>query len=286
MALFVPAAAVRGSVVLSPGRTEFIEKYFEVIAELQARGFVVLVHDWRGQGLSDRLHPDRLRGHAVDVGGFLADFQAVLDALAPRLPRPWINLSHSMGGALTTLAMAAGEARFAGALLSAPMFGLNTGRVPALAARGVAWTAARCGGRRAYVEARERSGVRLSHDAEREGRWRGQLEACPDLRLGRFTWGWLDTAFAVTGRLIRDPGLTRITTLVTVLAAGEEDLVDNRKMEAVTRRMPHARFRRIGGAHHELLMETDAVRDQLWAEFDALADAVTPPLGAAPPRLP
>ena len=47
-ALFLPEGPPKGSVVLSGGRTEPIEKYFEVITELQGRGFVVLAHDWRG----------------------------------------------------------------------------------------------------------------------------------------------------------------------------------------------------------------------------------------------
>ena len=36
-ALFLPAGTTRGSVVLSGGRTESIEKYYEVITELQDR---------------------------------------------------------------------------------------------------------------------------------------------------------------------------------------------------------------------------------------------------------
>ena len=44
-ALFRPAGAARGAVVLSGGRTEPIEKYFETIEVLRGRGFVVLAHD-------------------------------------------------------------------------------------------------------------------------------------------------------------------------------------------------------------------------------------------------
>src|SRR5512143_3845690 len=63
-ALFAPPGRARGSIVLSPGRGEPIEKYGEFIGECLARGFVVLAHDWRGQGLSARELPDRLKGHA------------------------------------------------------------------------------------------------------------------------------------------------------------------------------------------------------------------------------
>ena len=99
-ALFPCQGVARGSVVLSPGRTEPIEKYFEVVRELTGRGLVVLAHDWRGQGLSERMLPDRLAGHAQGFEAYLGDYTALLDAFAARLPRPWIGFAHSMGGCL------------------------------------------------------------------------------------------------------------------------------------------------------------------------------------------
>ena len=113
-ALFTPQGSqegggVRGSVILSPGRTEPIEKYFEVVGELLSRGFVVLVHDWRGQGLSVRAFADRMPGHARGWRPFLSDYSRMIAAFEARLPKPWIGVGHSMGGGLTALALA--EAR-------------------------------------------------------------------------------------------------------------------------------------------------------------------------------
>ena len=45
----------KGTILLQSGRTEFIEKYYEVIQEFINRGFCVALMDWRGQGLSDRV---------------------------------------------------------------------------------------------------------------------------------------------------------------------------------------------------------------------------------------
>jgi hypothetical protein len=45
----------RGTVCILPGRADFIERYFETIRDLQARGYAVAILDWRGQGGSDRL---------------------------------------------------------------------------------------------------------------------------------------------------------------------------------------------------------------------------------------
>ena len=53
---------LRGTVLLLNGRKEYLEKYHETICDLNDRGFAVVSFDWRGQGLSDRLLPDRNKG--------------------------------------------------------------------------------------------------------------------------------------------------------------------------------------------------------------------------------
>ncbi len=50
-----PPAGRRGTVCIFQGRGEWIEKYFETVRDLRARGFAVATLDWRGQGLSERM---------------------------------------------------------------------------------------------------------------------------------------------------------------------------------------------------------------------------------------
>jgi lysophospholipase len=270
-------------VVVSPGRTEAIEKYFEVAARLTERGFVVLVHDWRGQGLADRLLPDRLLGHAAGHADFIADFAALLDVFESRLPHPWIALGHSMGGCLTLLALARGKGRFVGAILSAPMLGVLTGAVPRPIARALAgiMTVVGLGGRPTPGPRGDRSAPFetniLTHDRRRYERNEGQLAACPDLRLGAPTWGWLNFAFQATSFLAREASVTRLTIPICIMTASEDVLVDNAAAKAVAARLPRGRLIEIPGAFHELLQETDAVQSMVWREFDALASEVAPP---------
>src|SRR6266849_11164265 len=47
-----PPSDRKGTVCIFQGRIEFIEKYFEIVRDLNARGFAVATLDWRGQGLS------------------------------------------------------------------------------------------------------------------------------------------------------------------------------------------------------------------------------------------
>ena len=278
-ALFPAKGAVRGSVMLSGGRTEPIEKYFEVVGELNARGFTVLAHDWRGQGLSQRLLPDRLRGHASGSDDFVADYAALIAAFEARLPTPWLAVGHSMGGCLTALVLARGERRFVGAVLSAPMLGLYTTPIPPPLARLLAGTLALIGlggGGTPGGDAASFETNILTHDPRRYARNVGLVAAHPDLALGAPTWGWLAFAFSAMGELQKGPGVPKVETPVIIVAAAEDRIVDNAGTRLVASRFPHGRYVEAPGAFHEVLQETDEIRATFWREFDALATDVAP----------
>ncbi len=275
-ALLPASGAARGAVVLSGGRTEPIEKYFEVASELAGRGFAVLMHDWRGQGVSQRLLPERLKGHATGYQDFLTDYAALIAAFEARLPKPWVAMGHSMGGALTALALAKGETRFAAAVLSAPMFGILTPPLPIAVARTIAGALAGVGlggalvaGAKLVTPPAPFEDNVLTHDARRYARNVDQIAEHPELGLGPPTWGWLSFALAATGELQRGDGPAKVQTPLIVMAAGEDKLVDNAQVRSVTARFPHGDFHEIAGAYHEILQETDGVRAQFWAAFDA-----------------
>lgn len=274
---FFPAEDARGSVILSPGRTEPIEKYFEVVDELRSRGLSVLVHDWRGHGLSQRLHSDPLRGHASGTDAFLDDHRLILDAFDGRLPKPWIALGHSMGGALVAAALLAGERRLSAAVLSAPMMGIQLGRVPAGLARGLAGVMTRLGLGGAYAAGPGEpaggsfEGNILTHDRRRWDRTAELLAVHPELQLGGVTWSWLAFAMDLALRL---QAAGPLGAPVTVVAAGGERLVDNAASKAFVARHDEARYVEIEGSSHEILMETDAVRARFWTEFDGVTDRV------------
>jgi lysophospholipase len=289
-AMFRPKGRPRGSIVLSGGRTEPIEKYFEVIGDFLDRGFVVLAHDWRGQGLSHRALGDPLKGHADGSKTFMEDFKILLDTYADRLPRPWVAVGHSMGGCLTLLAMAQGEDRFAGAIFSAPMLGVQTGGRSPAAARMMVQAAKLFGRARRYVlnDAGKpfddvfETNV-LTHDRRRYERACAQLKAEPKLALGAPTWGWLDFAFKATAELARPERLSHITVPVIILSAGDDKLVDNAAQQRVARHLPQGKFINVPGAFHEILMETDQMRNFFTKAFDSLTGRVAPK-PAEPPK--
>ena len=286
-ALWTPSPSVedapRGTVIVSPGRTEPIEKYFELIGNLLARGFCVLAHDWRGQGLSARLLPDRLRGHARAVEEFLDDYARLLDAFEVRLPKPWIAIGHSMGGALNLLTLEAGEERIAGALLSSPMLRIRTGKRSLWSAKmAVKWNL-RHGKAGDYVlddpddpfdHTFETDA--LTTDESRYELWRQQLYACPHLALGGPTWGWLAFAFDAGERALKPKALKRVSIPVSIVQSGEDTVVWKQTNRWAAKRLGRGRYVEVAGAGHEVIMEVDDLRAAFLREFDAMSDYLAP----------
>src|SRR5215472_11743949 len=125
----LPAAEPRAQCVLVGGFGDFIEKQFETIRDLAARGFTVWCLDWRGQGGSARPrhlpHRPRARNFDRDADE-LAQFTTA--KLIGGLPR--LLIAHSMGGAIAMLCLHRHRRLFDAAVLSAPMLGLLTGQTP------------------------------------------------------------------------------------------------------------------------------------------------------------
>ena len=277
------AAEPRGTVVLSPGRTEPIEKYFEVIGNFLARGFGVLAHDWRGQGLSARLLPDRLKGHARAVEEFLDDYHRLLDAFEARAPKPWIMVGHSMGAVLNLLTLENGEERFAGAVLSGPMLRIKTGKRSMWSVKlAVRWNL-RHGKAGDFVlddaddpfdHTFEKDA--LTTDETRYELWRQQLYACPHLAVGGPTWGWLAFGLDAGERALKLKALKAVGIPCTFVQAGDDDRVWKQTNKWAAKRMGRGRYVEVPGAKHEIIMETDDLRAHFLSEFDAMCDYTAP----------
>jgi lysophospholipase len=281
-AAFAPAAgaAPRGSVILCNGRTEFIEKYFEVICALQERGFAVFTMDWRGQGLSGRPLAEPMKGHIESLDHGVADLAAGLKLVAARMPRPHILIAHSMGGGISLRALQTRRVEVDGALFSAPMWGLaKVGKQAMRFARFMAAIGAGTmlipGGTAAWKKEAFKGNV-VTHDRERFGRALALVMAEPKLALGSPTLGWV-VAAADGFEGFQQPGaLAHLRIPIVVCSAGEEALVSNEAHEIVASLLPNAKHVTFDGAKHELMQETDDIRARFFAAFDELAALVAP----------
>jgi len=261
----------RGTCLVCPGRTEFIEKYFEVARELQARGFAVLILDWPGQGLSDRLLDDPLKGHIDRFETFMEALKSGL-AACPDLPQPYISLAHSMGGAIALAAIGNQLVDVRAAAFCAPMWGLPLSRVQ----RYFVW-AMRVMGRSDDFAIKPGPPERFEENQVTHDRAHWQLnrdltDAAPDLELGPVTWGWLSASLDIFSTVTNPEILQRIQIPVFVASAAEEKLVDNRSHQTVSELLPDCEHITVEEAMHEILMEKADKREQFWAGFDRMLE--------------
>jgi lysophospholipase len=272
-----PDGAAKGTIVVLPGRAEFIEKYAEVLGHLLARGFAVAMLDWRGQGGSARQLRDPMKGHVEDYADYRLDLAALLDAAAAEaMPEPYGLLAHSTGGAIALSALARGENRFRRAILTAPLTGIagiswpGTARVLTrlLASIGLSTRYVPGGGAKP-IFAKPFEGNPLSSDPLRyaiSGRW---LAAEPRLAIGDPTIGWVDATFDALAEF-QEPEFGRANrTPILMILAGADHVVETRVAAALAKRLKGAGAIELRGARHEILMEADAIQAQFWAAFDA-----------------
>jgi lysophospholipase len=276
-ARWAPPPGRKGTVCLFQGRAEFIEKYFETVRDLRARGFAVATLDWRGQGLSDRALRNSRKGYVKDFSRYDVDLDTFIrEVVLPDCPPPFFALAHSMGASILLRAAYQGHRWFDRTVLLAPMIALPGMRRSSLTRVGVkALRLIGLGG--AYVPGGDASvmmqrpfiGNMLTSDPVRYARNMAVVEAEPALAIGWPTVGWTDSAFKAMRQLQEPSFPARIRQPILVIAAGHDQIVSTPAIDEFAIRLRAGAHLIVPGSRHELLMEQDRFRMQALAAFDA-----------------
>src|ERR1700728_3868514 len=277
-ARWLPPAGRRGTVCIFQGRAEWIEKYFETVRDLRARGFAVAALDWRGQGLSDRALGDRRKSYVRDFSEYDSDLETFMrEVVLPDCPPPIFALGHSTGASVLIRAAHRGHRWFDRMVLSAPLIALG-GVDYAMGAGPLIVRALRLAGfgrmdvaqsDNSIVESRPFVGNILTSDPVRYARNAAVLEAEPALALGAPTVTWCDAAFRAMATLRERSYAAGIRQPMLIVAGGSDQVVSNAAIEDFASLLRAGSHLVVVGAQHEILMEQDRFRSQFWAAFDA-----------------
>jgi lysophospholipase len=272
--------ALRGTVCVFEGRSEFIEKYFETVEDLSARGFAVAVLDWRGQGGSTRRLANPFRGHVTNFRRYDEDLAAFMTGVVlPDCPPPYYGLAHSTGGLVVLRALATRN-WFLRVVLSSPLIDFAPMSPPRPIVRALAKLAVWCGLGRLFVPGQPRRplrqedfpGNRLSSDLVRFARAARTTDEAPGLGSGGPTFAWLNAAFNAIGALERQRATSLFLARVLIVAARDDRVVSVEAIRRFASRRPGVAAVIIDRARHELLQERNEVREQFWAAFDTFID--------------
>jgi lysophospholipase len=272
-----PPPGRKGTVCLFQGRAEFIEKYFETVRELRARGFAVATIDWRGQGGSERALSDPHKGHVGDFSEYERDVEALMtEVVLPDCPPPIFAIGHSMGGTVLMRVARQGSRWFDRIVLSAPMIRLSGNR-DALPAKITVRAMRLIGMGSAYVPGGSATAVAsgpyvnniATSDPVRHARTKAVLEAAPELGLGSPTVSWLSAAYRSMAEIASPAYASKVRQPLMLIAAGRDQVVSTAAIEDIAVRLRAGSHLIVAGARHELMMEQDRYRAQFWAAFDA-----------------
>src|SRR5947209_3047498 len=276
-ARWAPPPGRKGTVCLFQGRAEFIEKYFETVRDLRARGFAVATLDWRGQGMSERALNNPRKGYVRDFFEYGIDLETFIrDVVLPDCPPPVFALAHSMGATVLIRSAFQGHRWFDRMVLLSPMIALPglrqaaTTRVSVKVMRvlglGMSYVP---GGDASVMMQRPFIGNLLTSDPVRYARNIAVIEAHPELSTGWPTVAWADSAFRAMSEFAAPSYPMKIRQPLLIVAAGQDQIVSTLAIDEFAIRLRAGSHLIVPGARHELLMEQDRFRGQVLAAFDA-----------------
>ena len=277
-ALARPVETPRGTLVILPGRGDYIERHYETVEQLLKRRFAVAIFDWRGQGLSQRYSRNRLKGHVRSFADYETDLQTVMrDLVLPDMPAPYYAFAISMGGHIL-LKASFRHLWFERGMLISPMVDLPPHPRRALLerlARGGAWL----GLSRAFFPVLPRRLMKpedfarnaLTSDRKRFLREARFLQDYPEVGIAMCpTFGWLRAALNSIDELratVAAGGEPRWP--LYALAAARDALVDAEALRRLVRQVGNIDATFLHKARHEITIERNENQALMWRAFDS-----------------
>ena len=269
---------VKGTVLLFPGRSEYIEKYGPAAVDFLARGYATVAIDWRGQGISDRTGATYAMGDVARFTDYQHDVIAAVDhARLLGLPEPFYLVAHSMGGCIGLRALHNGLPVKA-ASFSAPMWGIMMNPVM----RPIAWLASGLSRKigmdqtlapgqvtQSYVTRVDHAENTLTSDQPMFEFMQMQLREEPKLSLGGVSLRWLNESLSEMRTLSQmpSPDMPCCTFL-----GSDESIVDPGRIRDRMAEWTDGALHLIDSAQHEVMLETLEIRPCVFDTTTALFD--------------
>ena len=264
-------AGEKGAIVFAPGRGESYLTYPELEYDLVQAGYSIYVLDHRSQGFSGRITPDSQVVTVESYDYYVADLAKFVDTVVNAVPhaRRYL-LTNSMGGAIGALYLDRHPGVFDRAVMSVPMFEINTGKFPEPIALETAKLEvllghgdrfASLGGERPY-DFGQSTDCALAGDGRQARRCEIEelVRQRPESASGGSSYRWVVQSLEAL-RAIRGQGLAeRLTLPLMIFQAGHDAIVRPGGQDAFCAAAPHCVKLTFPHATHEILTESDEIR--------------------------
>lgn len=256
----------KGTIIYLPGLSEFGEKYIETARFFNAHNFNILVIDWAYQGLSSRYKENRHKRHSDSYDADISDLNKLIQLETDR-SLPLYMIGHSMGGHIGLRYLTENPTIFQAASFSAPMIGIRIFRQTRYLAQKILKLFKKChdcyvpNGKNWDANMRHDKNNIFSHDPIRSKIHNEWCIKNPDLQIGSPTIRWIYESLKSIQILQKKENLKKIKIPLLLFYADKEVLVDNKAIIKSAQHISQADSIRLESSKHEILMETDNIRN-------------------------
>lgn len=250
----------KASIVIVHGLSEFTKKFYEITYYLLDQGYNVFLYDQRCHGFSSRLTDRMDLIHVDSFSDYVSDLSVYIDKIvAPAEDKPIYIYSHSMGGAVTAMYLARYSQKIKKAVLSAPLFDPQIGRVsPKVARIGVKMSAVLLGKKRKfqltsefnpdipYKKNLDASRNRFNHNMDMR-RSDEHYQSTP------MTTGWVYNSLNLRSNILRDKVAGRIKTPILLLSPEKDSVVKVDAQHIFAKKCKSCKLVTIKNANHSML---------------------------------
>lgn len=256
----------KGTIFLSPGRSESILSQSELIYDLAKAGYSVAAIDHRGQGFSQRLLKSDA-GHVVNFRDYVKDFKTFATSVVQaRMPKPYYFLGSSMGAAIGTHFAIVNPTFFKRMAAAAPMYQISNGLTSSLiyetakALTHWGWGDTLAPSQRPYDFDRQFQKNLVTHSMERFKLDVWLTKKNPAIAVGGPTTNWVLEASKESQFLRRHAD--KLQTPIVVIQAGADSVVGNQAQRQVCMKARDCTMYVVAGALHSIFFEIDVYRSQ------------------------
>lgn len=264
-----PTNNSKGIIVILPGLSEFGEKYIETARFFSDLGYGIYIIDWAYQGRSTRLKDSPQKRYSDGYETDISDLDFFIKNIIGTT-KPLYMLAHSMGSNIGLRYLIDHQNIFTAASFSAPMLGIKDLRFfPNFLKLFFLPFASHYipGGKDWHETARSSDGKDIfSSDPIRDQIHNSWSLSNPELQVGNTTYKWLYESLKSISLLKDSATLQKVTIPVLAAKAGKETLVDNKSIDQFIKKIPNGKLLDLKKSKHEIMVETDDIRDLFLAE--------------------
>ncbi|MFZ4714114.1 MAG: alpha/beta fold hydrolase [Bacteriovoracaceae bacterium] len=261
----------KNCLMLFPGRQESLDKYAEVVYDLNHNKnfpvMTVMVVDHRGQGLSGRMTSNPQVGYVDQFEDYVSDVDMLFKTRLQELGcNNYYLLAHSMGGAIGLGLLLKEQVHFKAAVFSAPMWMINTKPYPNFIASIIGGVTTTMGqgekyaiGQSDYLEVPLKQ-TTTTHSASRYEMAQNIYRKTPATIVGGVSNRWVYESLNYT-KMLRQKAKD-LELPIVIMQAGEDTFVKLKGHDIVCKKAKFCQKYLFPTSFHEILMEEDKIRDE------------------------